>query len=310
MKWLLPWLLVFTIEPFFSSLLHARPREAHYLSFSVRNRHRVYLRDLKADEVSLFLNGKPVRLRFFGYRNVETALVFLIENSPRTARYAVSMPQFGRVNTVDRVRYHLLDSLSAVARAGPVLLAEFYKTLKVLQDFTTDEDRLMNALNQLKPNVAFLDKENIPVGRMLGRGIDLIRERAEKRKVVVLFTTTVDRESLKHLDEYRQMFRLSDVDLYVVSFAPRSVSGAGVSQAERSNRFYFRKLVGETSGRLYLSGEYVFPQEFIDDLMSRLSNSYTIGFYVKPNPEPLQYRVEIKVNRPKCDVTHRNLLVF
>lgn len=286
-------------------------RESRFLSFSAKDRHGIFLRDLKPEEVTLLVGNQPIEVRYFGYQDVDAALAFLIENSPRTARYAVSMPHLGRVNIVDQVRYHLsggfFDELALNSR---VLIAEFYKELKILQDFSEDGYLLDGALRRMKPNFSPLDKENIPVGRMIGRGVDLLRQRPEKRKILVVFTTTVDYESAKNLEEYREMLRSFDVDLFVVSFASRQATGPGRSHTEKINRFYFKRLAEETSGRLYLSGEYVFPREFMDDLMTRLTHSYTLGFYVSPGEQPAEHSIEIKIDRPKCDLTYRKKLVF
>ncbi len=161
----------------------------------------------------------------------------------------------------------------------------------------------------MKPRPRGLDLENIPVGRFLGRGVDILKIRPEKRKVLVLVTATADRESLKNLDEYRDMLRITDIDLYVVSFGPRGISPASSSPA-RFNPHFFRKLVSETGGKFYLSGEYVFPEEFMNDLMSTLSNSYTVGFYVQSGSAPSTRSVQLKLARERIKVRHRKTLVF
>ncbi len=286
-------------------------RSARYLSFSAKDRNGVFLRDLKMHEVSLLLDGTPQEIRFFGYRSVETAFVFLIENSPRTAQYNVSMPHLGRINTVDRIRYHLLEGMmEEFAKVGNALIAQFDQELEILQDFTDQEHLLSQALLGMRPRPDAVTLDEVPVGRMLGRGVDLLRDRPEKRKILVLFTASIDRESVNDLDEYRSMFRLSDIDLYAVSFAPGFTTGGGFSHAERINRFYFNKLIEETGGRFYLSGRYVFPSEFMNDLKSSLAHSYTIGFYVEPGDDWSERRIKIKIDRPNCEISHRNKIVF
>lgn len=289
----------------------AESRQARYLNFSVVNKHGIYLRDLDRSEVTLLIDQQPVEVRFLGSQNVSTATVFLIENSPRTAQYNVSLPHWGRINTIDRVRFHLMDGfIESMVKVGPVLIAEFYRELELLHDFTEQDYSLVEALRRLKPKVAYLDKEDIPVARSLGWGADLLRSRPEKRKLLVLFTTVVDRESLANLDEYREMLRELDLDLYVVSFASRASGGIGYTHAERANRFFFKQLTDETSGRFYLSGEYAYNYEFLEDLRARLINLYTIGFYVRPSSEPETHTVRLEIDRPDCDITHRKVLIY
>lgn len=300
-------LVLMSLRPLEASEL----REPRYLTFTAQDRHGIYLRDLKMEEVSLYLDGEPVEVRYLGYRNVDTAFAFLIENSPRTAQHARSVPQWGMINIVDQVRYHLMNGFfGPVVETGPVLLAEFYQEFQVLQDFTAEDHLLELALSRMQPHFTGLDRENIPVARFLGRAVDVLRERPERRKILALFTTTIDRDSYQALDEYQQLLRRTDVELYVVSFAPRFASGPGYAFEERMNTFFFRRLVGETGGRAYISGEYVYVDEFMNDLMTRLANSYTIGFYPPAEPNPKGWQVRLRVRDDRTRVTHRERLSY
>ncbi len=303
-------LLLWLSHQFLSVAAIGAERQAFFVSFSAKNRRGIFLRDLKAEEVRVLVDNQPMEVRYFGYKSVDTAFAFLIENSPRTAEYPVSMPHMNQINIVDVIRYYLLDgAMYMVASHGPTLVAEFYKELKILQDFSSDDMDLTEAIQRMEPNFRGLDEENIPVARFIGRGVDLLRATDAKRKILVLFTTTINRDAVDALEEYRELLRMSNVDLFVVSFAPQFAS-ASSSHAERVNRFYFKQLVGETSGKLYLSGAYVFPEEFMKDLEVRLDNTYTLGFYVEPGDEPTEHSLDIQLTRPKCEVVHRRKLVF
>lgn len=285
--------------------------DVRYLTFSARDENGIYLRDLKREEVSLSIDDQPIEVGYLGNKNVETAFVFMIENSPRTAPYPVSMPQWGQINILDQIRYHLMHgALRPVVENGAALLAEFYREIKTLQDFTSKDYLLEEALYKMAPNSTGIEKERIPVGRALARGVDLLRARPEKRKILVLFTTTIDRDSYRDLDEYREMLRARDLDLYVVSFAARFPTGPGFTFEEKMNTHYFRRLASETGGKAYISGEYVYVPEFMDDLMSRLANSYTIGFYIQPEKEPRPHSIRLKVRNDKIDVTCRQKIVY
>ena len=292
--------------------LAAAQPEARFLSFSVQQKNGIHVRDLKAGEVQLFLDDQPVDLRYFGYRDVDTSVVVLIENSPRTARFNHSRAELGRINTVDVVRHHLMEEvIPAIAELGEVWIGQFYKELETVSEFTDQSFELLDAVQRMEPRPQHLETENIPVSRMLGRGIDVLRNRTAKRKILLLFAATADLESIRNLDEYRELLRRSDVDLYVVSFGPRQNSvSSHATMAQRANPFYFEKLVSETAGKFYLSGEFVFPREFMNDLMSTLSNTYTLGFYVEPDGSRAERTVRLQVDRRKCRVSHRKILVF
>jgi hypothetical protein len=287
-------------------------QEPRYLTFVAHDRNGIYLRQLKREEVTLFLNDEPVPVVYLGSENVETAYAFIIENSPRTAPHAVTNPRWGMINIVDQIRYHMVGGFfRPLVRRGPVMVGQFYKELEVLQDFTTDDWQLEDVVYRMQPNFARVDRENIPVARALARGLDLLSDRREKRKALVLFTTTVDRESYMNRDEYVQMLRGTDVELYVVSFAPRFPTGSGLSFEEKMNRPYFLNLTRETSGKLYLSGEYAYIPTFMDDLKTRLSHGHTIGFYVRPGPELEEHKVRIRVrDDDSIKITHRETLIY
>ena len=230
------------------SLAWAGDPETYFLTFSAQDRHGIYLRDLRLEEVTLLLDEKPVDIGYLGSGNVTTAFAFFLENSPRTAPYLVSMPQRGEVNAVDLIRYSMAGNfLRTLVQMGSVLLGQFDRDIEVLQDFTQREDLLNRALHEMAPPMGF-EKERIPVGRALGRGADLLQDRSEKRRMLVLVTTVVDRDSYTNLEEYREMLRLRNVELFVLSFSLR-FPPPGASFLQRMNRYYFRHLVEETSGR-------------------------------------------------------------
>lgn len=294
-----------------SLLRAAEAKEARYLSFSVKGEHDFYLRDLELEEIELRLDDEPVEIRYLGSSGVSTSFAFILENSPRTAMYPVSRPRMGQINPIDHIRYNMLfDFFRPLTEKGPVLLAQFFEEVEVLQDFTEYDASLTMAMNDLQPEFAGIVMNQIEVGRAVGRGVDLLRNRPERRKVLVLFTTTVDRESYQNLEEYQLMLRNTDIDLFVLSFAPRTALGSTYSFEEKMNTFFFRRLVSETSGWAYISGEYVYVDEFMTDLKARLGHSYTVGFYVEPEDEVAEHEIEIKVSRKKSEVTHRKFLVY
>ena len=293
------------------SVVLGAQRQSIYLTFSARDQNRIYFRDLKKEEVALYLDEQPVEIRYFGYRKVSTACAFIIENSPRTAQFPRSMSRWGQNNIVDGVIYGLMDGVfPPLVEMGPVLLAEFYEEFAIVQNFTEDDYMLEDALVRMQPNWSGLNKENIPVARMLGRGVDLLKDRNERRKILVLFTAVVDRESYKNLEEYRLLLRDENIEIYVVSFARRFASGIGITFEQRMNTYYFRNLVQETSGHFYISEELAYLDDVLVDLKARLANSYTLGFYVESGDEPSEHKVEIKILRGKSDITHRPILIY
>ncbi len=279
-----------------------------FVTFTVKDRHGVYVRDLRREEVTLELDGKPVEVRYLGGREVETSAVVLLENSPRTARQPVSIPQWGQVNPIDRVRYLLLDDFfPSITAGGEVLLAQFFKEFEILREFTDDDSSLVAALQDMQLNFAGVVFNNIQIGRALGRAVNLLERRPSRRKLLVAFTAAVDRDSYQNLEEYREMFRRSDIDLYTVAFAPRFATGHAYTFEEKMTGHYYRALTGETGGKAYLVGEYAYLDELFTDLKGRLSNAYTAGFY-PPEGGP-EFEVKIRVARDKSTVTHRKLLV-
>ncbi|HSR66917.1 MAG TPA: hypothetical protein VLU25_03155 [Acidobacteriota bacterium] len=291
----------------------ADTREVRYLTFTAKDRHDIYIRSLERDEVKLWIDGKPVEIGYLGGEDADTEFLFLVENSYRTADYHVSLPQWGQVNIIDRVRAALIDGfLYDITRRGPAALAEFEFEPKILQGFTRHDDEIMWALRQMKPRPAELENREVLVGRQMLWAFDILRARDAMRKILVMFTTYVDRESLLNLDEYRDSLGLYDVELYVVSFASRVQGIVGRKHEERMNRFFFKKLAEETAGKFYLTGEHVYMSDFMDDLRARLSHSWTVGFYVTPGEERRSHQIKLQVREKsdKVKVHHRETLVY
>lgn len=286
-------------------------KEARYLTFTAKGRHDVYLRDLKPEEIELKLDGEPVEVRYLGGKNVDTAYVFLLENSPRTARFNISRPQWGQVNIIDEFRYQMQSGFFfPLCRQGTVLLAEFDEDVRILQNFTSREFQLDDALNRIRPNSSGLDLDRYQVGKALAQGVNWLEDRTEKRKMLVLFTTIVDFRTHRNLEEYREMLRLSDIELFVVSHAGQGSQGPGAGFEARTNRYFFQKLVKETSGRLFLTGEFVYLDELFTDLKARLLNSYTIGFYVEAGRPATTHPIELRIRREKIEITCRPSLIY
>ncbi|GAB4108482.1 MAG: hypothetical protein Kow001_05950 [Acidobacteriota bacterium] len=283
-------------------------QEARFISFTVKDRHGIYVRDLRREEVALELDGKPVEIKYLGGKDVQTSAVILLENSPRTAQQPVSIPQWGQINPIDRIRYLLLDDFfSPITMNGEVLLAQVYKDFEVLKEFTGDDSSLVMALQDMQLNFAGVVFNNIQIGRALGRAVNLLERRPSRRKFLVAFTAAIDRDSYQNLEEYREMFRRSDIDLYTVAFAPRFATGTTHTFEEKMTGQYYRTLAGETGGRAYLVGEYAYLDELFTDLKGRISNAYTAGFY--PPAGGPEFEVKIRVAREGCSVTHRKRLV-
>jgi VWFA-related protein len=279
-----------------------------FISFTVKDRHGIYVRDLRREEVALELDGKPVEIKYLGGKDVQTSAVILLENSPRTAKQPVSIPQWGQINPIDRIRYLLLDDFfPPITANGEVLLAQLYMDFEILKDFTGDDSGLVTALQDMQLNFAGVVFNNIQIGRALGRAVNLLERRPSRRKFLVAFTAAIDRDSYQNLEEYQEMFRRSDIDLYTVAFAPRFATGTTHTFEEKMTGQYYRTLAGETGGRAYLVGEYAYLDELFTDLKGRISNAYTAGFY--PPAGGPEFEVTIRVARERCTVTHRKRLV-
>jgi hypothetical protein len=291
----------------------AQPEQVPYfLTFAAKDRHGVYVRDLDREKVRITVGGEPVEVLFLGGRDVEASYAIVLENSPRTAQHPESRPQWGIVNPIDRIRYNLLDDFFNVltVNGGEILIAQFFREFEVIQDFTREEDTLRYAVTDMRLNASGVFTDDIEVGRALGRGFDLLKNREAKRKSLVLFTLTIDRTSYQHLEEYQQMLQRGDVDVYVLSYAPRFVSGSSSTFVEKMNAYFFRNLVAETAGRAYLAGEFAYLDELFTDLKGRLANSFTAGFYISPSEEPREREVKIELECENCEVFHRKQLVY
>lgn len=289
----------------------AASQEILYLSFSAKSRHGFYLRNLNPSDVEIAVDGKQVDIRYFSGDRADSAYAILIENSPRTAEFGVSLPHMGQINTIDRIRYFLQgDFFGPLCRGGSVLLAEFFDGVEVLQEFTSEDYLLEEAVLRMQPNFARVLFDQIRIGRVLGVGVDMLRDRREKRKVLLLFTKVVDRESLQHLEEYQGMLLRANIEPIIISFAPRFVSGAGASPEERSNAYFFNSLVKGTGGRAWMTGEFGYLDSLFTELKGRLQNSFTAGFYIQTDSTPRDREVVVRLKEKGAEIFHRETIYY
>ena len=84
----------------------------------------------------------------------------------------------------------------------------------------------------------------------------------------------------------------------------------GIPFEQKMNRYFFKKLVGETAGWLYLVGAYKFLDDLFTDFKGRLHNNYTVGFLADSEGESSEHEIELEVSREKCEITHRRVLIY
>lgn len=285
--------------------------EPRFFTLTIQERSGIYVRNLTAEELEIRLDGRPVPVGFLGREGVDAAFVVVLENSPRTAQYLRSMPQWGRINIVDQVRWGLQESLiDALTAAGAVWLGQFFEELETLQDFTSAPEPLIHALYQLEPRSSGIVFNNIPVGRILAHALDLLRLRPEKRKALLCFFRTVDAETYRRREEYAEMFRQSDVDLYLVAFAPRFLAGRSGSVEERMTGAFCRSLAEETGGHAWVAEEFRYVDELFTEIQGRMTAAYTVGIRVTAEDPPREHRLEVRVRRKGCRVFHRPVLTY
>ncbi|GAB4232298.1 MAG: hypothetical protein Kow00109_04670 [Acidobacteriota bacterium] len=285
--------------------------EPCFFTLTLQERNGIYVRDLEPAELEVRLDGRPVPVGYLGRQDVEAAFVVVLENSPRTAQYLRSMPQWGRVNIVDQIRWGLQQSLlDALTASGPVWLGQFFEELETLQDFTSAPEPLIHALYELEPRPSGIVFNNIPVGRILAHALDLLRSRTEKRKGLLFIFRTVDADTYQHREEYAQMFRQSDVDLYLVAFAPRFLAGRSGTPEERMTGAFCRSLARETGGHAWVAEEFRYIDELFTEIQGRMTAAYTVGLRVDPEEPPREHRLEVKVRRKGCRVFHRPVLIY
>ncbi len=281
----------------------------YYVNFQVRDSTGIYLPKVDLDEIKIFAGGVEQKPGYIFGSDLPAAIAVFYDVGPQMAPEEVNLNPFYQTR-LQRSRAMTLEILDRLKTDYSITLYSYFYEPVRLVDFTSDAQSLENALRKLQPaGRGGITQEDARTSVALDRGIEVLKNRDEKRKFLVLFTYVMDMATSKALDSFARRLERHNIQLYVISFGPRNANGPGFSPQERLNSFWCKKLTDGGGGEFYLTDLYREDlRELAFEISSRWNATLTVAFEAAEDLSGKPLRIE--VSRPHAKVFARGRVPF
>jgi len=246
----------------------AAQKQPAFVTASFVGKNRLFLEDLTGEEIRIYENGQPRKVEYLQSGEVPVVFGFLFDRAflpqpydePRYDRSQIPS-SMGAMN----VAHQVIDQ-GLGAQTGWV--AVYDKDLRTVVDFTSDSGRLKDAIQAMRGERTIEDSS---LYAALFQAVRKVADRNEKRRVLIVFLESIDRETSGKLKPLKNLLAASNVELFVAGFG--SKAGALALQNEAA----LRDLGSVTAGGVYFTS-----MEGLEGLGRRIVGQirtfYTIGF--------------------------------
>lgn len=99
-----------------------------------------------------------------------------------------------------------------VGQDGEAAILTFDHRLELLQEFTQDADKMNEAVKKIRPG-----SQNSRLNDAVQMGVRLLKNKKDRRKVVLLIAETMDRSSEAHVKEVATDLQMHNVDVFTIN---------------------------------------------------------------------------------------------
>jgi Ca-activated chloride channel family protein len=178
------------------------------VSATVTDQRGRFVSGLAKEDFSLYEDGQPQTITHFSADRVPVSLGLVLDASGSMdgEKWAAAM------NALDRFLFDLLDP------ADEVFLYTFNTNPDLVQDWTTDRQRISRALGRIRPNggTALLDA--------VSEAVPLADTGTHRKKAVLIISDGNDTSSQIDLPELKQLIRETEVMVYAIGIDGREPS--------------------------------------------------------------------------------------
>jgi VWFA-related protein len=263
-----------------------------FVSASFLGQNRLFIEDMRREELRILENGKPREIEFFAGVEVPTVYAILFDRAilPEPFDFPRSDPNRIPISTAaTNVAYQVIDQVLS-RQVGWV--GTYDQELRVALDFTQDMGRIKDMVQSLR---SARTMEDSSLYSAFFNAIKKMNSRNEKRRILILFLEALDMNSGDKLRPMKNLLSASNVELFVASFAASKFStGRGLPPLQ--SEACLKELAGVTAG-----GAFFTMAEGIEGIGRRISNQirtlYTIGFELEASAEEPS-ALKIQCTRP------------
>ena len=287
------------------------------LPVSVMDRDGRYIPNLKKEEFRIWEDGVEQEVAFFQSVDKPFSVVLMLDTSPST-QFRLEDIQDAAISFVNQLRSD-----------DKVMVVSFDGEIRTLSDFTTDRERLRQAIyrSRTRSGTRLYDAIDMVINQQLSR--------VSGRKAIVLFTDGVDTIS-RRADYHSTIMDAQELDalIYPVQYNTADdmnavnpkidifgkilggIFGGGTSRGtsdqdyEIANR-YLLELANSTGGREYKADTLRNMSYAFANVAEELRRQYSIGFYPKRPPQAGQRRyIKVRARQPNLAVRARDSYIF
>jgi Ca-activated chloride channel homolog len=230
------------------------------LTVTVTDNRRHFVNDLSASNFSVFEDGVPQTVSFFGTTDVPIDVAVVIDSSG-------SMQL--KLASVQRAAAGLVRHLRQGDRAS---LVEFHETVSVSEPMTADLTRVISRLNTLTPHgrTGLYDALYVTL-----RGFVDARPTEVRRKAIVVLTDGADTTSVVSYDDVLELAKRAGIAVYTITFDDT----ADVGQRKIStSAFEMRHLADQTGALAFFAADAGEVRAIYEGIAAELSSQYAIGY--------------------------------
>ncbi|HYX41866.1 MAG TPA: VWA domain-containing protein [Pyrinomonadaceae bacterium] len=244
------------------------------LNVRVIDRNNRPVHDVQQADFRIFEDNVPQEIKFFTREEVPISYGLVVDNS------GSMRPLLNQVIDASKT------IINSNKTGDETFLVRFIdrEKIEVLQDFTPDENALMDALDNLYiegGQTAIIDAVLLSAERVANykKGNDLNDRR---RRALILVTDGEDRFSYYKESELFARLREMDVQIYVIGFTGElDAQNGGLIRKSTKDKAVnlINKLATETGGRAFFPSSISELPQIAQDITRDLRTQYVIGYY-------------------------------
>lgn len=201
-------------------------------------------------------------------------------------------------NSAKSLAYGLIDKY--LGRQS-VWVGVYERELQIAMDFSTDGFRAKDAIQRMSGRHMTEEPFLYPA---LYSSVMRMKDRNEKRRVLILFLDLLDSETIARLKPLKNLLSSSNIEVFIVTFASRLGSG-GPGLNPVMSQSGLKELAQATAGDAFFAADY---KDHLDDISKHIYNQlrtfYTFGFE-STSPPNAPTKLTIRCTRPGSKVKCR-----
>jgi VWFA-related protein len=286
---------------------YAQPRQV-FVTASLIDKRDLFIENLERQEVQILENDQPRNIEFMARDEVPAVYGLLFDRSlmpehEETPRFD-SRQGVSTSSAVKSLAYALIDKYLG---KQTLWVGVYDRELQVLLDFSPDTFRAKDAIQKISGRYT---TESSFLYSALYSSVMRMKDRNEKRRVLIAFLDVTDYETTEKLKPLKNLLSSSNIEVFYISYATK-LGGRSGDLNPVMNQAALKDLARATAGDTFFAADY---REHIEDVIRRICDQlrtfYTFGFESQA-PVDKPAKLTIRCTRPGSRVkSHPNVPII